>query len=400
MHVSYYDEAYDMLLNWISIQPFARTASSSMVSVRDMQRRVFVDDHAMQTKTKPLHYSPWNVSLWFQYKNHLLMFQCTEKDSRQEISISCIGRSPKVLREFFEECRAEYLKQIQRKTSVFEHGEGEWKKTRARDIRPISTVIMDEEEKELVLKDIGDFLHQETRRWYTSRGMPYRRGYLLFGPPGTGKSSFSLSVAGRFELDIYVLNLSGVNDNSLNHLFAELPRQCVILLEDVDAAGAARTDDGERAEKKGGSKSGVTLSGLLNALDGVTSQEGRVLIMTTNHIEHLDDALIRPGRVDRKVFFRLADKKMSSQLFRTIFKQTPEDHRSPERKIDDETIEMLANEFAAKMPEQVFSPAEILSFLLDRKKSPADAVADVTQWVVQTKKGINQLERENTRCHG
>jgi chaperone BCS1 len=389
-----------MLLNWISIQPFARTASSSMVRVRAMQRRVFVVDDAIKTKTKPLHYLPWKVSLWFQYKNHLLMFQCTEKDSRQEISISCVGRSPKVLREFFDECRVEYLKQIQRKTSVFEHGEGGWKKTRARDIRPISTVIMDEDEKELVLKDIEDFLQQETRRWYTSRGMPYRRGYLLFGPPGTGKSSFSLSIAGQYELDIYVLNLSGVNDNSLNHLFAELPQQCVILLEDVDAAGAARTDDGERAEKKGGSKSGLTLSGLLNALDGVTSQEGRILIMTTNHIEHLDDALIRPGRVDRKVFFRLADKKMSSQLFRTIFKQTPEDHRSPERKIDDETIEMLANEFAAKMPEQVFSPAEILSFLLDRKKSPADAVADVTEWVVQTKEGSNQLERENSRCHG
>lgn len=68
---------------------------------------------------------------------------------------------------------------------------------------------------------------------------------------------------------------------------------------------------------------------------------------------------------------------------------------SPERKIDDETIEMLA-----KMPEQVFSPAEILSFLLDRKKSPADAVADATEWVVQTKEGINQLERENSWCHG
>ena len=139
----------------------------------------------------------------------------------------------------------------------------------------------------------------------------------------------------------------------------------------------------------------MTLSGLLNALNGIILQEGYVLIITINHIKHLDDALIRLGRVDRKVFFRLTDKKMSSQLFYTIFKQTPEDHRSPERKIDDETIEMLA-----KMPEQVFSPAEILSFLLDRKKSPADAVADVTEWVVQTKEGINQLERENSWGHG
>jgi chaperone BCS1 len=279
---------------------------------------------------------------------------------------------------------------------VFEHQEGEWKKARSREIRSLSTVIMDEQEKNDLLEDMKDFLDESSRNWYTSFGIPYRRGYLLYGPPGTGKSSFSLSIAGRFKLDIYVLNLSGVNDSSLNKLFAELPPHCVILLEDVDAVGLTRTDNAKAAQKKDNSKSKVSLSSLLNALDGVSSQEGRMLIMTTNHIEHLDEALIRPGRVDRKVYFKLADKDMSSQLFRSIFKASAERRKAPANQTDGETTNRLADEFAAEIPEQVFSPAEVLSFLVDHKRSPTKAVAGAREWVAKAKNAKSQLKRENS----
>ncbi|KKZ60646.1 hypothetical protein EMCG_04692 [[Emmonsia] crescens] len=206
----------------------------------------------------------------------------------------------------------------------------------------------------------------------------------IVGAPGTGKSSFSLSVARRFELDIYVLNLSSIDDSRLNSLFSQLPPHCVILLEDIDAASTTRTEDSETTENAGQAVGNVSLSALLNALDGVSSQEGRLLIMTTNHIERLDDALIRPGRVNRQVLFQLADKKMASRLFCTVFKRSDGDHSNPGKEIDDKTIERLADEFAAKVPDQVFSPAEILlSFLLERKQSPTDAVADVKNWVAK-----------------
>ncbi|EQL29692.1 hypothetical protein BDFG_07745 [Blastomyces dermatitidis ATCC 26199] len=395
--VPYYNEAYDMLIAWVSDQPFAHKARSSLVSVGG-QRRAYANVYSNAYTKKPLHFSPWNGSFFFLYKNHLLRFQCLQKEGsdREEVSVSCIGRSSETLREFFSDCRTRYLNVIQKKTSVFEHRDGEWRKTKAKDIRPISTVIMNEEEKMAVLKDIEDFLDEGARGWYARRGIPYRRGFLLYGPPGTGKSSFSLSVAGRFELDIYVLNLSGIDDSRLNSLFAQLPAHCVILLEDIDAAGTTRVEDPEIADagqavagplQKSKSQGKVSLSALLNALDGVSSQEGRLLIMTTNHIEHLDDALIRPGRVDRKVLFQLADKKMCSRLFCTVFKRSDGDHRNPGKEIDDETIQRLADEFAAKVPDQVFSPAEILlSFLLERKQSPTDAVADVENWVAKASK--------------
>lgn len=394
-----------MLINWASEQPFAHKARSSFVRVGGRQRSVYADDHS--NRKKPLNFSPFNGSFHFVYKNHLFRFRCMRKDSnseREEVSVSCVSRSSEILREFFDDCRTQYLNVIQKKTTVFEHRDGEWRKAKTRDIRPISTVIMNEADKKTLLTDIDDFLDEGARSWYAKRGIPYRRGFLLYGPPGTGKSSFSLSVAGRFELDIYVLNLSGVSDESLSSLFANLPPHCVVLLEDVDAAGRARAEDTETTENSsqsgtrspGNGKGRLTLSGLLNAIDGVSSQEGRVLIMTTNHIEHLDEALIRPGRVDRKLFFRLADKDMCTRLFRTIFEPSGEDCRAPENPVDDKTVVRLAEEFAAKIPEQVFSPAEILSFLLERKQSPTDATADIEGWVAKFEEKRGELKRENS----
>ncbi|OJD20820.1 hypothetical protein ACJ73_07842 [Blastomyces percursus] len=120
--------------------------------------------------------------------------------------------------------------------------------------------------------------------------------------------------------------------------------------------------------------------------------------MTTNHIERLDDALIRPGRVDRQVLFQLADQKMSSRLFCTVFKRSDGDQRITGKEFDNETIERLAGEFAAKVPDQVFRPAEILlSFLLERRQSPTDAVADVEDWVAKASKErgkVNSYARE------
>jgi chaperone BCS1 len=227
------------------------------------------------------------------------------------------------------------------------------------------------------------YLSPNMRNWYNERGLPYRRGYLLYGPPGTGKSSFSFSIAGHLDLDVYIVSLVGVNDDTLAELFAKLPQHCLVLLEDIDVAtrNRAQEKDAEDAESmsslsyKGGKS--VTLSGLLNVLDGVGSQEGRVLIMTTNYIERLDTALIRPGCVDLKVEFRLADKSMAMELYRLVFQEPGEK--------DNEAVEQLADEFARRMPEGEFSPAEVLSILLEHRQNPEAVVANVEAWVARTR---------------
>jgi chaperone BCS1 len=209
-------------------------------------------------------------------------------------------------------------------------------------------------------------------------------------------------------LDIYILNLSAINEASLTSLFAKLPSRCVILLEDVDAVSSnrdAETEDSRQtvapARERKPASGKVSLSAILNIIDGVASQEGRILIMTTNHITRLDKALIRPGRVDKKVELGLADKEMTADIFCLVFKPVegdiahPEDAALPEdaqpgesRKVHEaatsqreeaERVERLAKEFAAKVPELKFSPAEIISFLLEYKKAPEEAINNVEQ---------------------
>jgi chaperone BCS1 len=191
----------------------------------------------------------------------------------------------------------------------------------------IEMVVLNESEKGKLLKDIKVFLSRTSQQWYSNRDIPYRRGYLLYGPPGTGKSSLRKSIAGRFDLDVYILGLSAINEVNLTSLFTKFPSRCVIRLEDVDAVSSdwdAETEDScqivaPSLERKTASGK-VPLSAVLSAIDGVASHEGRTLIMTTNHITRLNEALIRPGRIDKKVELGLGDKEVTADLFRLIFK--------------------------------------------------------------------------------
>jgi chaperone BCS1 len=148
-------------------------------------------------------------------------------------------------------------------------------------------------------------------------GIPYRRGYLLYGPPGTGKTSFVQALAGQLDFNIAMLSLSqrGLNDDLLNHLLLNVPPRTIVLLEDADAAFSNR----RQTDSDGYSGANVTYSGLLNALDGVASAEERVIFMTTNHIDRLDDALIRPGRVDMTVHLDNATTWQMEKLWERFY---------------------------------------------------------------------------------
>lgn len=138
-----------------------------------------------------------------------------------------------------------------------------------------------------------EFLNSE--QWFAHRGIPFRRGYLLYGIPGTGKSTTVHALASELNLPIYILMLSlNLDDSSLADMMRYLPSHCVLLLEDIDAAFKSRVDNS--SERKD-NESSITLSGLLNAIDGLAAPEGRLLFATTNHVQKLDPALIRPVSV-------------------------------------------------------------------------------------------------------
>jgi chaperone BCS1 len=118
---------------------------------------------------------------------------------------------------------------------------------------------------------------------------------------GCGKTSFAQVLASELKLDICILNMSqkDLTDNSLAANLRDAPDKAIILLEDVDAIFVERTSASDKSGRN--TNSGISFSGLLNAIDGVAAQEGRIFFMTTNHVEKLDPALIRPGRCDVKV---------------------------------------------------------------------------------------------------
>ncbi|KAJ6437510.1 sugar transporter protein [Purpureocillium lavendulum] len=379
VHIKRSDEAYDMVLTWLTTHGLETYARSTIarVGLQAGTRNDLVSD-----AKKPLSFSPWNGGFLFWFQKHLLSYRTELKDAgfhkEEEISITCAGRSCNILKEFLRECRNEYLHQVRNKTTIFENRGDRWKKVATKNIRPLSTVIVSEQQKQQLVADVKSFLDPETRDWFVKRTIPYRKGYLLYGPPGTGKSSFSVSVAGELDVDIYIISMPGVNDRTLKDLFADLPQKCVVLLEDIDAVGMERSPDSDDFDDEPlKSKNGVTMSGLLNTLDGVASQEGRVLIMTTNHIGKLDEALIRPGRVDKKAEFQYADAAMTSQLFGFVFQQEAGEDGS----CNDSAVCDLAADFVAKVPELEFSPAEILSHLLQYRKSPTAAIEHTEEWV-------------------
>ncbi|KAI1819628.1 P-loop containing nucleoside triphosphate hydrolase protein [Xylaria intraflava] len=366
----------------------------------------------------------------------------TFKD-KEDLMISCFWRSPEPIKQLMAHAKEQYYSDHQARTTVKRptpisarrSRTSNWQQVANRPVRDMKTVVLDQQQKLQVLTDMNEYLHPATPRWYANRGIPLRRGYLFHGPPGTGKTSLSFALAGVFGLDIYVISLlePTLTEEDLSSLFSSLPRRCVVLLEDIDTAGLRRppnevqaleqaqhTDDQSKPEPSKATtndikelakvlkkesedqKKGISLSGLLNAIDGVASHEGRVLIMTTNVPENLDDALIRPGRVDLQVQFTYATKEQARELFIRMYEGDqgrPQQHAAEKPKLAangapretslrgsdlDVPIQDLpgvAREFSEKIPGGEFSPAEIQGYLLKRKKHPRRAVEEADKWV-------------------
>lgn len=343
-----------------------------------------------------LSYIPPVGSSVYQWKGHKLKIERLNKVETQvsdvkgsstktkstpgSIVISC--RSPRggvnIIKDFLRHVYCNTQEQPDLKTRIF-RVEAFWDGTPPfnwsrrpvqQDPRSMDSVMMEDKKKASLLQDIGAYL--ESKQWYQDRGIPYRRGYLFYGPPGTGKTSLCMALAGHFKLPLYLISLSRphLDDSWLEKLFDALPKQCLVVLEDVDSSGIQREN---RAKSRSENTATVTLSGLLNVIDGPCSHEGRVLILTSNSPDALDPALVRPGRVDRKFLFGNATHEITEKLFQNVFKDVSVD---------------LAQSFALKVPEDKLTPAEIQNFILENRDDAVAAIERVGEWaerVIATK---------------
>jgi len=216
-------------------------------------------------------------------------------EPHETLTLTLLWPHRHVLGELFTEAHALAHRFHEGKTLVYTAKRMQWEPLgKPRLKRPLGSVILDRGVKERIVGDVKEFL--AARQWYTDRGVPYRRGYLLYGPPGTGKTSFIQALAGELDYSVAMINLSekGITDDLFAHLLTNLPERCILLLEDIDAAFSNR----RQRDADGYNGATVTFSGLLNALDGLAAGEDRIAFLTTNHIDRLDPALVRPGRVD------------------------------------------------------------------------------------------------------
>jgi mitochondrial chaperone BCS1 len=244
----------------------------------------------------------------------------------ETVTLTTLYSHRHVFESLFKEAHDIAAKSQEGKTVIY-HSRGiEWKPFgNPRRKRPLDSVILDAGVKETIVQDVKEF--QASSKWYHDRGIPYRRGYLLHGPPGTGKSSFIQALAGELDYDIAILNLSerGLTDDRLNHLLTIIPPRTLVLLEDVDVAFANRRVQSDPDGYRGAT---VTFSGLLNALDGVASAEERIVFLTTNYVERLDSALVRPGRVDMTVRLGEATRYQVEQLWDRFYGEYDESENS------------------------------------------------------------------------
>lgn len=194
----------------------------------------------------------------------------------------------------------------------------------------------------------------------------------------------------------------GLNDRGIGNLFDTLPKRCIVLLEDIDSSGIDREpakveipdpNDPTKTKTKEKVKVGVTLSGLLNVLDGPASGVGRLVVMTSNCPDSLDAALLRPGRIDSKILFGYADKEVSRSIFTHIFTKAGDERSSPGEQgqessrstnVPPEGLQSLADEFAASIPETKISPAEVQGYLMRYRDDPLTAVRDAGAWAQET----------------
>lgn len=187
------------------------------------------------------------------------------------------------------------------KIGIYRHDSWSWEQAMPLSKRDFSTVITNDGVLDEIISHIDTFIND--RDLYKKHGTPYRYGLCLFGPTGTGKTSLVQALATYYRKDVYLLSLSAVSsDTGLQNLIHATSPGCIILFEDVDSQGV---DLRERTEetmiKRGDAKERITFSGILNAIDGLTTPEDRIFVYTTNTFEVFDTAFIRPGRMDHSV---------------------------------------------------------------------------------------------------
>nr|GMC67030.1 AAA-ATPase At2g46620-like [Ipomoea batatas] len=289
-------------------------------------------------------------------------------DSRQVVADNFLGARVNWTNEENEKTGLKCLKEVRLYVNVEKNPEssGRWRSVPLTHPATIDTVVMDSDLKNKVKSDLESFL--KSKQYYQRLGRLWKRSYLLYGPSGTGKSTFIAAMAKFLSYDVYDIDLSRVSDDSdLKLLLLQTTSKSLIVIEDLDRYLA-------------GNSTGPTLPGILNFMDGIFSccGEERVMVFTMNSKDQIDPTVLRPGRVDVHIHFPLCDFN--------AFKSLANSHLGlKDHKLFPQVEEIFQTGAS-------LSPAEIGEIMISNRSSPSRALKSVIS-ALQT----NSEDRAATR---
>lgn len=411
------DVLYDALLDFCNVQIEQSTSerrARGIFSDAGSERHEYVmikDKHAEPTPQVPMsraetfvfqgityeyvHTSPTitiHADRDRQRANHTITLTC-------ELPKTAAAHDPfRALVDAATAAAREKQQRVKWQQKVFRNRGEEWIEATRPSPRRIETVILSGSLRDDIVRNLDDFLGR--KELYEDTGSAYTRRYLFHGDPRTGKTSMIRALATHKKRHIHYLQLSGVaSDDQLTTLLSPAKidyATTIVIIEDVDCASPAVLDRALQdelvreknataitrqakspslsewdavaqaghalpsdAKTADANPAGITLSGLLNVLDGVLQCQGQVMIMTTNYRDRLDKALVAPGRIHKHFHFQLADRQQFKRMFAMFFKQE------------------LGDEEAEHFVEGVLQPAEISNTFLTFMDDPRAAVRSV-----------------------
>ena len=195
----------------------------------------------------------------------------------------------------------------------------EWELINVAKKRSDKTLFLPKQDRERIFKFIQDFISEDTKQQYEDYGIPYKCNLLFSGMPGSGKTTTIHCIASMINSDIGIISFTRAMDDiqftKAINLMSKLDNCRVLVLEDIDSLFS---DDRKQHDS---TKNNISLSGMLNCLDGLARNEGIIVCITTNRKDILDDAILRSGRMDLDIEFKHIQQEQIEDMVRYYYKE-------------------------------------------------------------------------------